>query len=158
MSAHEPIHSPVASLGTYLRRCSSLPAMKNMIGAERIVRRHNEADGGIDAREFFDDNRVVDVAEPRAAQLLGKDCAQKPELPGFLDGSSGKIASSSHSRTCGRISCSANWRTLLAKVNLLRCEVKFHGKRRKNPNSMVASAGDGIGSGHQTEPHEVKSG
>ena len=47
----------------------------NMIGAERIVRGHYEADGRIDAREFFDDDGVIDVAESGAAEFFRKNGA-----------------------------------------------------------------------------------
>ena len=42
----------------------------NMISAERIVRGHDESDGRIDARELFDDDGVIDVAESGAAELF----------------------------------------------------------------------------------------
>ena len=52
----------------------------DVVGAERIVRGDDEADGAVDARELFDGDDVFDVAEAGAAVFLGEDDAQKPEL------------------------------------------------------------------------------
>ncbi len=70
----------------YLARLFFIAGEINVIGAERSVRGHDEADGRIDAREFFDDDGVIDVAESGAAELFGKDGAQKTEPAGVFDG------------------------------------------------------------------------
>ena len=80
VSDQQPIHSPEASLGMYFRFCSSLPGFINVVGAERSVRGDDDADRAIHARKLFDDDGVLDVAEPRAAQFFGKDGAHVAEL------------------------------------------------------------------------------
>ena len=45
----------------------------NVVGAQRIVRGHDDAHRAIHAREFLDDDGVLDVAQAGAAQLLGKN-------------------------------------------------------------------------------------
>ncbi len=80
VSDQQPIHSPVASLGMYLRRLLVAAGEINVIGAERIVRGDDQADGRIDARELLDDDGVIDVAEPGAAQFLRENRAQEAEL------------------------------------------------------------------------------
>src|ERR1700675_1318667 len=48
----------------------------DVVGAERIVRRDDDADRAIHARKLFDDDGVLDVAHSRAAVLLGETGAK----------------------------------------------------------------------------------
>ena len=57
----------------------------DVVRAERSVGGHDDADRAIDAREFLDDDGVLDVAEPGAAQFLGEDGAHVAELAEFPD-------------------------------------------------------------------------
>jgi len=57
-----------------------------MIGAERGVGGDDEADGRIDARELFDDDGVIDIAEPGAAEFFRKNGAEKTKPAGMFDG------------------------------------------------------------------------
>ena len=57
----------------------------DVIGAQRIVRRHDQAYGRIDARELFNDDGILDVAEPRAAQVFREDGSEKAKLAGMFD-------------------------------------------------------------------------
>ena len=57
----------------------------NVIGAERGVRGDDDAHRAIHAREFFDDDGVLDVAQARAAQFFGEDRAQVAELAQLFD-------------------------------------------------------------------------
>ncbi len=57
-----------------------------MIRAERIVRRDDQSDRRIHARQLFNDDGVIDIAEPRAAQFLGKDNAHQAQFAGLFDG------------------------------------------------------------------------
>ena len=53
----------------YFLFCCFVAGEKNVVGAERIVRGHGEADRAVDGGEFFDGKHVVHVAEARAAVL-----------------------------------------------------------------------------------------
>ena len=57
----------------------------DVVGAERRVRGHDDAHRAIHAREFLDDDGVLDVAEPAAAQFFGEDRAHVAELAEFAD-------------------------------------------------------------------------
>ena len=48
-----------------------------MIGAERIVRGHDDADRAIHARKLLDDDGVFEIAHSRAAVLLGENHAEQ---------------------------------------------------------------------------------
>ena len=50
---------------------------EDVIAAERIVRRDDDADRAVDAREFLDRSGVFDVAEAGAAVFFGKDDAEQ---------------------------------------------------------------------------------
>ena len=88
----------------------------DVIGAERIVRGNEKADGAIDAREFFDDGGVFDVAEAGAAVLLRENNAHQAHFGELWEEfRTGKWEASSHSMTWGAISPSANSRTVLRR-------------------------------------------
>ena len=57
----------------------------NVVRAERSVRGHDDAHRAIHARELFNDDGVLDVAQPGAAQFLGKNGAHVAELAQFAD-------------------------------------------------------------------------
>jgi hypothetical protein len=50
---------------------------KDMVRAQRVMRRQREADRTIDRREFLDRQHIVHIAETRAAVLRGKDDAHQ---------------------------------------------------------------------------------
>ena len=111
----------------------------NVIGAERIVRGDDQADGGIDARQFFDDDGVLDVAEARAAQFLGEDGAQEAQLAGFFDDVERKDLLFVPLEDVRADFLLGKFADALAKLDLLRREVKFHGRKGGVPDSMLAS-------------------
>ncbi len=80
VSDQHPSHSPPASFGTYLFRLFLGARQKDMVGAQRIVGRHDQRHAGVDACQLFDDNRIVDIAQAGAAQFLGKDHPQKSQV------------------------------------------------------------------------------
>ncbi len=55
----------------------------DVVGAERIVRRHRDADRRVDLRQLGHHEDVLDVAESGAAQLLGEEDAEEAELGGL---------------------------------------------------------------------------
>src|SRR5215213_5489542 len=59
------------------------PVHVDVVRAERIVRRDRDADRAVDARQLFDDRRVLDVAHARPAVLFGEDDAGQPQLRQF---------------------------------------------------------------------------
>ena len=59
--------------------------LKYMIAAQRSVRGHDDAHRAIHARQFLDDDAVLDVAQPRAAQILGEDGAHVAQLAQLAD-------------------------------------------------------------------------
>ena len=65
---------------------------KDVIGAERIVGGDGEADGAVDGGEFFDGQRVIDVAEACAAVLRREDDAEQAHCAELLDGGDGELA------------------------------------------------------------------
>ena len=58
---------------------------KNVIGAQRIVSGHYQRHARIHACQLFDNDRIVDVAEPGASQVLRKNGAHDSQLTGLLD-------------------------------------------------------------------------
>ena len=52
----------------------------DVVGAERIVRGHDESDGAIDARELLDGDGVFDITESGAAVSFRKDDAEQAEI------------------------------------------------------------------------------
>ena len=56
------------------------------------MRRDDDADRAIHAREFFDGGDVFHIAHARAAVLGGKNRSQQPELAQFFDGRQRKLA------------------------------------------------------------------
>ena len=52
----------------------------DVIGAKRIVRGDDDADGAIDARKLFDGDNVLDVAESRAAVFLRENHAEQAHV------------------------------------------------------------------------------
>ena len=85
----------------------------NVVGAERRMGGHDDAHRAIHAREFFNDDGVLDVAQPGAAEFFREDGAHVAELAEFADDFEGNVCASSHSMTWGAISASANSRTAL---------------------------------------------
>ncbi len=77
VSDQQPSFLPCASGVTYFLRCSARAEFVNVIGAQRIVRGHDQPDRAIDACELFDHRRVLDVTKPRAAVLLRKNHAHQ---------------------------------------------------------------------------------
>ena len=57
----------------------SLPNSEDVRGAQAVVRRDRQRNGGIDARQLLDADAVVDRRHARAAVLLGKLNAEQPE-------------------------------------------------------------------------------
>ena len=57
---------------------------QHVTGAQRVVRRHAESDGGVDARHLLDHRHVLHRAQPGAAVLLRDGGAQEPELGDLL--------------------------------------------------------------------------
>ncbi len=57
----------------------------DVVRAERGVGGHDDADRAIHAREFLDDDGVLDVAEPAAAKFFGEDGAHVAELAELPD-------------------------------------------------------------------------
>ncbi len=100
---------------------------ENVIGAQRIVRGHDQAHGRIDARKFLDDDGVLDVAESRSAEFLGKNSAQEAKLSGFLDHIERKDFLLIPFQDVRADFLLGKFADTLAKLNLLRREVKFHG-------------------------------
>ena len=58
----------------YFFRWSSLRLI-DVVGAQRIMRRDDKADRRVYAREFFDNDRIIDVAKPRAAEVFRENRA-----------------------------------------------------------------------------------
>ena len=76
----QPIHSPVASFGRYLRRCASVPYVKIGIHDERALHAHHRAVARIDALDLARDEAVADVVEAGAAVLGRHRRAEQAEL------------------------------------------------------------------------------
>ena len=57
----------------------------DVIGAKRIVRRDDDADGAVHAGKFFDGDDIFDIAEPRAAVFFRENDAEQAELREFRD-------------------------------------------------------------------------
>jgi hypothetical protein len=55
----------------------------DVIGAQRIVRRNDQPDRAVDARELLDDRRVLDVAKAGAAAVLRKNHAHQAHFREF---------------------------------------------------------------------------
>ena len=49
------------------------------------MRGDDQPDRRVDARQFLDDDRVIDVAESRAAQLFRENDSEKAEFTALLD-------------------------------------------------------------------------
>ncbi len=56
----------------------------DVVGAQRVVGGHADADRRVDLRQLGDHQHVLDVAEPGAAQLLGEEDAEEAELAGLV--------------------------------------------------------------------------
>ena len=117
VSDQAPSFLPWARGMRYLRLFFSAELV-NVIGAQRIVSCDNEADGTIDPGQFFDDSRVLDVTQPRAAEFLRENHAHQAHF-GEFGKISGEMRASSHSMTWGAISASANSRTLAQEIVLV---------------------------------------
>ena len=82
--------APMASPGSQRRNVflflRFVAREKDVVRTQRSVRRDDDADRSIHAREFFDGGDVFDVAHAGAAVLGRKDDAQQTELAEFLDG------------------------------------------------------------------------
>ena len=68
------------------------PSKKNMVRAQRSVRRHDDAHRTVHARKFLNRGDVFDVAHARPAVLSRKDRAEQAELAEFLDDGQRKLA------------------------------------------------------------------
>ena len=77
--------SPEASGRDVFLLLGFVAGKKNMVRAQRSVRRDDDADRAVHAREFFDGGDVFDVAHAGAAVLGRKDNAQQAEFAEFLD-------------------------------------------------------------------------
>ena len=99
-----PIHSPGGELRHVAAPLRLGAEQVDVVRAEGVVRGDGEADRGVDARDLLDDRRVVHVAEPRAAVLLGEEHAQEARARRASHDSRGNSCASSHPITCGRIS------------------------------------------------------
>ena len=80
----------------------------DVIGAERIVRRDDDADRAVHARELFDDDGVLDVAHSRAAILLRENHAEKTHFGQLGNKFGGKLRGFVPLHYVGQISPSAN--------------------------------------------------
>ncbi len=58
---------------------------KDVVGAERGVRGHDDANRAVDARKLLDGHGIFDVAHARAAVFDREDRSHEPEPPEFLD-------------------------------------------------------------------------
>ena len=85
---------------------------RDVRGAEPVMGGHRERDARIDARELFDADAILDCVMPAPPYASGNCTPIKPSSAIFGSSSSGKCCALSHSITCGRISLSANSRTL----------------------------------------------
>ena len=63
----------------------------DVVGAERIVRGHDEPDGAIDARQLLDGDGVFDIAEAGAAVSFREDDAQQAEIGQLGNDFGGKL-------------------------------------------------------------------
>ena len=89
---------------------------RDVRGAEAVMRGHRQRHARIDASQLFDADAVVDGAHAgAAASPRGTECPSSPRSASFGSSSLGKCCASSHSMTWGRISVSANSRTLLRR-------------------------------------------
>ena len=57
---------------------------KDVVGAQRVVRRNDDADRAVHSREFFNRQNIIDIAETRAAILRREDDAQQAHLAKLL--------------------------------------------------------------------------
>ena len=62
-----------------------VPRQVNMIAAKRIVSGDNQSNAGVDPGQFFNDDGILDIAEPGTAQILGENGAHQTKLAGFFD-------------------------------------------------------------------------
>jgi hypothetical protein len=102
------------------------------------VRRDDQANGGIDARQFFNDDGVFDVAEPRAAQVFGEDSPEKTEPAGVFDGVEREDFLFIPMQNVRTNFLLRKFADALAKLDLLRREIKFRGGRGGVPDPMLA--------------------
>ena len=77
VSDQQPSFLPCASGTTILFLLRFVAKFENVIGAQRIMRRNDNAHRTIDARKLLDGDDVFDVAQSRAAIFLGKNHAQQ---------------------------------------------------------------------------------
>ncbi len=83
VSDQQPSFLPCASGVTYFLRCSGDAEFVDVIRAQRIVRRDNQSDRAVDARQLLDHRHVLDVAKTRAAVLLRKNHAHQTHFREF---------------------------------------------------------------------------
>src|SRR5207247_2881831 len=70
----------------------------DVVGAERVVGPHGDADGGVAAVQLLDDEGVGDVVEPGAAVLLGYERAEESEGTQLGDDRVGKLVALAEGR------------------------------------------------------------
>src|SRR6266700_6123258 len=112
VSPHAPMNSPLASFGMYFFFCPSLPARKIWFEQSEVC-----AATIIPTEPSTRESSSIAVAYstypiPAPPSSAGNTTPSRPSLPSSLTVASGKSPASSHLRTCGAISRSANWRTL----------------------------------------------
>ena len=80
------------SRGRYCCFCASLPNMRDVRGAQTVVRGDRERDRRTDARQLLDADAVVDRRQRGAAVLLGElDARSSPSAASFGSRSIGKL-------------------------------------------------------------------
>src|SRR5438067_5295463 len=57
----------------------------DVIRAKRVMSSHDDSDRAIDARELFQGDHIVDIAQISSAILGWEDCSHQPHLPELLD-------------------------------------------------------------------------
>ncbi len=119
VSPQAPRHSPVASLGMYLRLLLFVAGNENVIRAQRVMRSNDDANRAVDRDSSSIDRHVLDIAHARAARSTGKMTPIKPSLPSCFTTSAGNSLASSHRMTLGAISRWAKSRTIFTQMLLL---------------------------------------
>src|SRR5579875_1926087 len=89
-----PCAQPLAAgkFGDVFAALRFISSQKNMVGAKRIVRSDDDADGAIHCGKLFNSQDVVHVAEAGAAILDGEDDAHQPHLAELTNNVNGKFA------------------------------------------------------------------
>src|ERR1035438_7963516 len=72
-------------LGNVLALLFFIARDEDVVRTQRGVRRHDDADRAIDARQFFNCGDVLDIPHARAAVFSREDRAQQSEFAEFLD-------------------------------------------------------------------------